>query len=204
MDPRRELAEIRKHYRQFQRTVGEAIVWFEFLPIVAYGTGGLTNASGGLLVDTDGNVLYPSNVTPASMYDDVYSEGVPSYGGRTYAAGVVVPVLLITETEDQERSIPEGRQTTQVTNFVASIQDFRDAGITTPFEYQLHLNDMFQYDGRYFGVTSYRVRGRAMDDVMIVVEGIEIYIDQEMINDPGPDALQVVNLPWPSSLPNIS
>jgi hypothetical protein len=62
---------------------------------------------------------------------------------------------------------------------------------------------MFLYDGRYFSVVSYRVRGRARDDVIVVVEGIEIYINQEMPFDPGPSSLGVTNLPWPTTLPQL-
>jgi hypothetical protein len=178
MDVRRELSIIRKHYRSYHSQAGEAIVWYEFVPL---GT----------------------SASASSLYDDVYDEGTYGNGGRRYKAGVVVPVLMITESEDQKRAIPEGRQPTQLTNFVASIDDFRAAGISSPWEYQNRLNDMFQYDGRYFSVVSYRVRGRARDDVMLVVEGIEIYISQEMVNDPGPAAYSISNLPWPTSIANL-
>lgn len=178
MDIRRELSHIRKHYRKYHDTAGESVVWFEFVPL-------------GVSIST------------ASAYDDVYDEGVPGTGGRRYSNGVTIPVLMITEAEDQKRSIPEGRQPVQLTNFVASIEDFRDAGVSNPFEYQKHLNDIFLYDGRYFSVVSYRVRGRVRDDVIVVVEGIEIYINQEMPFDPGPAPLGNINLPWPSTLPQL-
>lgn len=48
MDSRRELAHIRKNYRQYHRQVGETIAWFSFIPF-----------SGG----------------GGSSYDDVYDEG---------------------------------------------------------------------------------------------------------------------------------
>lgn len=172
----RELNEIRKHYRRFHRESGEAVVWYEFIPL---GTA----------------------ASSSSVYDDVYDEGRPSTGGRRYREPVIVPVLLITESEDQKRAIPEGRQPTQLVNLVASVEDFKTAGLEAPWEYQNHLNDMFQYDGRYFSVMSYRVRGRARDDVMIVVEGIEVYINQEMVNDPSIGGFSVPDLPWPTSLP---
>jgi hypothetical protein len=178
MDLRRELSHIRKHYRKYHDDAGESVVWIEFTPL---GT----------------------NTSTQSVYDDVYDEGVPGSGGRKYGTGIVVPVLMITEAEDQKRSIPEGRQPVQLTNFVASIEDFRNAGVTNPYEYKNHLNDMFLYDGRYFSVVSYRVRGRARDDVILVVEGIEVYINQEMPFDPGPASLGVTNLPWPSTLPQL-
>jgi hypothetical protein len=62
---------------------------------------------------------------------------------------------------------------------------------------------MFLYDGRYFYVSMYRVRGRAKEDVLIVVEGIEVYIDQEMPFDPGPAQMSISDLPWPSALPTF-
>jgi hypothetical protein len=179
MDLRRELNNIRKHYRNFQDNYGESVVWFEFNPL-------------------------GSNTTTNSVYDDVYDEGIASAGGRRYKAGVNIPVMMITEQEDQKRAIPEGRQPVELTNFVASMQDFRDAGVSEPYEYQRHLNDMFFYDGRYFTIASYRVRGRALDDVLVVVEGIEVYINQEMPFDPGPAAMGIQNLPWPATLPTIS
>lgn len=175
----RELNEIRKHYGHFQRNYGETVVWYEFVPL-------------------------GENVVSDSVYDDVYDEGVPGTGGRRYRAGVPVPVLMITETEDLKRSIPEGRQVTEVVNFVASVDDWRKAGITDPFEYRHHLNDLFVYDGRYYSVTTYRVRGRARDDVMLVVEGIEVYINQEFPNDPDIGGYSVPDLAWPAQLPEIS
>jgi hypothetical protein len=178
MDVRRELAAIRKHYREYQQKTNEFVVWFEFTP---FGT----------------------NVSTQSVYDDVYDEGIPGTGGRRYKAGVTIPVLLVTEAEDTKRAIPEGRQPVQLTNIVGSVQDFRDAGVTDPFEYQQHLNDMFFYDGRYYSVASYKVRGRAQDDVLVVVEGIEIYLNQEFLFDVGPGAMGTQNLPWPSSLPVV-
>lgn len=178
MDPRRELNQIRRHYREYTRNYGESVVWFEYIPSASPASAG-------------------------SQYDDVYDEGIGGSGGRKYKTGVAVPVLMITETEDQKRAIPEGRQPVELTNFVASIEDFRNAGIEDPFEYQRHLNDMFLYDGRYFSIATYRVRGRLRDDILVVVEGIEVYINQEMPFDPGPTAMGIQDLPWPATLPTI-
>ena len=177
MDTRREIAHIRRHYRRYQDIVGESIVWFEFDPLA-------TAASAG------------------STFDDVYDEGNAGTGGKKYKKGIVIPTLMITEAEDTKRAIPEGRQPVQIVNLVASIQDFRDAGVSNPYEYKNHLNDLFLYDGRYMSVMSYRVRGRAREDLMLVVEGLEIYINQEMPFDPGPTGLGVQNDPWPTTLAN--
>lgn len=175
MDYRRELGLIRKQYRQYQKDHGETVVWYQFQPL------GTANTS--------------------SRYDDVYDEGIIGSGGKKYKTGIVLPVLMVTEQEDQKRAIPEGRQPVEITNIIVSIEDMRVAGIDQPFEYRHHLNDMFLYDGRYFSVQSYRVRGRLKDDVLAVIEGIEIYINQEMPFDPGPSAYSIQNLPWPGTLP---
>lgn len=176
MDPRRELTHIRKNYRQYHRTIGEFIVWF---PYIKTGTDGV-------------------------VYDDIYDEGNYLTGGKTYETGISVPVLMITETEDTKRAIPEGRQPVQVVNVVMSIEDMSTAGVPEPFEYQRHLNDMFFYDARYYSVSMYRVRGRAKDDVLVVVEGLEVYIDQEMVNDPGPMPMAVQSHPWPANFPILT
>lgn len=177
MDARRELGLIRKHYRDYQRQVGETVVWYEFMPFAGAASAG-------------------------STYDDVYDEGGFGPSGRRYKPGITVPVLMITESEDTKRAIPEGRQPVELVNLVASIDDFRVAGISEPFEYRRHLNDIFFYDGRYMSVQSYRVRGRVRDDVIVVVEGIELYLNQEFSFDTGPEAMSVQNYPWPSTLGN--
>lgn len=172
---RRELNEIRKHYRRHHQESGEAVVWYEFVPFSDEG----------------------------STYDDVYDEGAPGPGGKKYRPGITVPVLRIEETEDLKRAIPDGRQPVQVVNFIASVDDFRRAGVDAPWEYQKRLNDIFMYDGRYYSVYSYRVRGRARDDVMLLVEGLEIYISQEMVNDQGFGGFSVPDGTWPARLPGL-
>ena len=178
MDLRNEANNIRKQYRSYQSYAGESVVWYEYEP-------------------------FANAASAGSLYDDVYDEGIRGLGGRSYKNGVVVPVLMITESEDTKRAIPEGRQPVEIVNLVASVQDFRDAGIENAFEYRPHLNDMFLYDGRYFSVMSYRARGRLRDEILIVVEGLEVYVNQEMPFDPGPDPYTVTNYPWPTTLPSI-
>lgn len=178
MDARRELAAIRRHYREYHRKVGESVIWYEFQPF-----GNAASSSG-------------------SYFDDVYDEGYQGNGGRKYKNGVVIPVLMVQETEDQKRSIPEGRQPVEVVNLAASVEDMRSAGIENVWEYKSHLNDLFQYDGRYFTVTSYKVRGRLRDDVIVVVEGLEVYYQQEFPFDPDVTFTDLHNLPWPSTFAN--
>lgn len=177
MDVRRELGIINKHFRRHHDVAGETIVWYEFEP------------------------LGPDSAD--SIYDDIYDEGIPGVGGRQYKSGVVLPVLLSSENEDQRRAIPEGRLPLQTINMFISIADMQDAGISSPWEYKPHLNDIFSYDGRYYSVYNYRVRGRLRDDVFVLVDGQEILIDQEFPNDPGPEILRIDNYPWPATLPTL-
>jgi hypothetical protein len=177
MDVRRELSIINKHFRRHHDVAGESIVWYEFLPL--------------------------GSASVNSVYDDIYDEGAPGVGGREYKSGVVLPILLGSEAEDQRRAIPEGRQPVQTMSVFISMEDMRTAGIENAWEYRSHLNDIFSYDGRYYSVYDYRVRGRLRDDVFVLVDGQELFIDQEFINDPGPEPLRVDNYPWPATLPSL-
>jgi hypothetical protein len=179
VDVRRELDLINKQFRRHFKTAGDTVVWYEFVPLGA-------------------------SASASSIYDDVYDEGAYGAGGRSYKPGVVLPVLLGSENEDQRRAIPEGRQPVQTMNLFISMLDMKEAGIASPYEYRQHLNDMYLYDGRYYSVFDYKVRGRLRDEVFVLIQGQEIYIDQEMINDPGPSPLNVASLPWPTGLPNLS
>lgn len=176
MDVRRELNHLNKEFRRYHNVANEFVVWYEFEP----------------LGESNNN----------STYDDVYDEGIRGVGGRKYKNGIVVPVLLASESEDSRRSIPDGRQPVQTIEIKASIKDFREAGISTVWEYQNHLNDVFLYDGRIYGVSDYRVRGRLKNEVFVIIQGFEIYVDQEFVNDE-PPALANVIYPWPTILPII-
>lgn len=177
MDVRRELDIIHKHFRRHHKVANETVVWYEF------------------------NTLGSASVN--SIYDDVYDEGIRGTGGKSYKDGVVIPIMLGSENEDQKRSIPEARQPVQTMDIFVSIKDLRDAGISTPYEYRDHLNDIFLYDGRYYSVYDYKVRGRLKDDIFVLISGQETFINQEFLNDPGPGALGLDNFPWPATLPII-
>lgn len=179
MDDRVELSLINKHIRQHNREAGESVYWFEFLPLG-------TNASAG------------------SMYDDIYDEGRPGLGGRRYGKGLAVPCIYVNENEDLFTAAEEGRQPIQVINLSILYDDMAAAGISDPAEFNVHLNDIFFYDQRYYRVRDYHVRGRMPTEVVIGVEGYEIKVDQEFPFDPGPPTLISQNLPWPNSFPLVS
>lgn len=178
MDPRRELGLINKTVRRRNREVGESVMWYEFKPI-----------------------------SSGSDYDDVYNEGVPGIGGRNYAKGVVVPTIFIEEMEDAFRAMEEGRQPTQNVHAVILFKDMAAAGVSNPREYKGHLNDVFEYDQRFYKIQDYRVRGRLTKsspsgEAVIAVTGFEVYVDQEFPFSTGLRNPNYPSLPWPTSFPS--
>jgi len=179
MDPRRERELIVKHVRYRNREESEHVVWYGFQPL---GGGG-------------------------SLFDDVYDEGAPGQGGKEYDEGVFIPTLYIEEIEDSFREIDKGRQPVQAVRLTLLYQDVVDAGVKNPREYRPHLNDVFEYDYRFYKVQDYRVRGRLhrgwpSGEVLVLVTGYEVFTEQEMPFSLGPANPLAYELPWPNSLPN--
>lgn len=178
VDVRKELSLINKHIRQHNREAGEHIVWFEYL-------------------ETDGT-------SATTVRDDVYDMGSPLVDeGRKYAPGIVIPTIYVDEMEDQYYANQDARQPTQNIRVVILYDDAYRAGLSEPHEYQPHLNDMFYYQGRYFKIHTYNARGRLQNEVIISVNGYEVYIDQEFPYDPGPESPSISNYDWPTSLPSL-
>jgi hypothetical protein len=150
--------------------VGETVMWFQFLP---FGAG--------------------------SSYDDIYDEGPVGVNGRTYDNGHLVPTIYAEEIEDENRAIEEGRQPTQNVRLTIRMTDMEQAGITAPGEYRERLKDIFLYDTRYYQVYKYSARGRMEgEEVLVAVEGVEIYGDQEFPFDNNPAYVEVES-PWPNT-----
>jgi hypothetical protein len=175
MDVRRELDLINKHLDRHTRGAGESIIWYQFLPL---GEG--------------------------STYDDIYDESPQGPTGLSYEPGIVLPTVYVEEIEDTNRAIDTGRQPTQNLNVLVTMENMVKSGIKHPNEYQPHMKDMFFYDGRYFSVVEYRVRGRLRNDVVVSIDGKETYIDQEHVNDLFlPDhAPSIQDFPWPDTFAN--
>lgn len=178
VDPRREHSLINKHVRRRNREVGEQVIWYE--------------ATG-----STGDSMY---------YDDIYDEGAPGSGGRTFNKGVVIPTVYIEEVEDAFRAIDTGRQPTQNISLVILAKDMEEAGVSNSRQYEAHLNDLFEYDNKYYKVRTYRARGRLNYDnpsgeVLVAVQGFEVYMDQEMMWSLSPHNPHS-NLPWPTSFPS--
>lgn len=153
--------------------VGEHVVWFQFLE---FGAG--------------------------TTYDDVYDEGPVGVNGRSYDSGHIVPTIYAEEFEDEARAVEDGRQPTQNVRLTIRMTDMEQAGLTSPGEYQPHLRDVFLYDNRYYQVYKYSARGRMEgEEVLVAVEGVEIYGDQEYPFDNNPAYVEVES-PWPNTLPS--
>lgn len=169
----RELNLINKHIHRQNREAGEAIVWYEFIPLGA-----------------------------GSDFDDLYDESPRGTKGLKYKQGVTIPTVYIEEIEDNNRAIDDARMPLQNVRIVMAMDQVIRSGLTHPEEYQPHLNDLFFYDGRYYNVIDYRVRGRLRDDVLLAVEGNESYIDQERMNDLLDDQVpKIQDWHWPDTFP---
>lgn len=171
----RELGLINKHVRHKVSDVGESVIWY----------------------------VYNTIQSGASQYDDVYDEGTPGSGGKTYMPGVKIPTIYAAEFEDSYRSIPDGIKLTQTIRLTFLLKDFLKAGIDTPGEYNEHINDMFKYEDRYYRVSDYSAKGRMKsNEALVAVQGFEVFLDEEMPYDLGPDSIFTQTMPWPTSFPS--
>src|SRR5262252_3046766 len=154
MDPRREARAIHRHFGRFHETIGEALVYYKF------------------------NVV-------DSEYDTVYDEGY-----RKYHAGVRVPILWVDQMEAMENYAPEGRRPTQRIRLAVGAQSLYECGVSITEAHGNQLNDqspsevwrddrmhdIFYYDGRFYEVSGYQIRGRVKgEDVIIGITGIETF-----------------------------
>lgn len=181
VDYRREVAYVWKQFNAFYATIGEEVVWFPF-------------------------------DTVESRYDDIYDEGA-----KTYRTGIRMPALWVDQIEDPEQYSAEGRRPTKRLRFAVSARSLQERGVATfdshgrrmydvppvpPDPSQLgrpespwlddRLNDVVFYDGRFFAVSDFQIRGRAKEmDLIIGVSAIEIDPRDENLWDLFP-----WNTPW--------
>lgn len=167
IDPRREAAHISREFNRFQHTIGEAILWFCF-------------------------------DVQASKYDDVYDEGY-----RRYESARKVPVLWVDQQESAEDYGPEGRRPTQRLRFAVGARTLLECGIPVTeahgnriYDYQAdptwkddRLNDIVYYDGRFYEISNFQIRGRLQtEDVVIGVSCIETMTADELNLDAVPSS----------------
>ena len=168
MDTRREVREIWKHFGRFESDMGESLLYYAF--------------------DAED-----------SEYDRVYDEGY-----RKYRPAMKIPILWVDQSEAPEDYAPEGRRPTQRLRCAVSAIKLWEAGIsvteshgnrlqdTSPSEiWRFDRNhDILFYDGRYYEVASYNIRGRANgEDVIIGITGIETFPADDMFMDYAPGSV---------------
>lgn len=191
VDVRREIAHINKEYESYYRVIGEEVVWFRF-------------------------------DTVNSRWDDVYDEG-----GNTYLPGVRIPALWIDQIEDPEQYSGEGRRPRQRLRFAVSAEELKQRGIgaeeahgrriydekgSPPRPAQVgrplaawlddRLNDVVYYDGRYYAISNFQIRGRAQyTDAIVGVSALEEIVEDETIYDFFPSRTQFgIPIPPPDTV----
>lgn len=167
IDPRREAAHISREFTRYQQTMGEAVLWFCF--------------------DVQN-----------SQYDTVYDEGY-----RQYQEARKVPVLWVDQQESAEDYGPEGRRPTQRLRFAVGARALWECGISvteahgnrvydqqySPSWKDDRLNDLVYYDGRFYEISNFQIRGRLQtEDVVIGVSCIESKTADEMNLDTVPSS----------------
>lgn len=167
-DARRESAHIQREFARFQSKVGEAVIWFQFDPV-------------------------------NSNYDPVYNEG-----GRVWKRGLSVGVMWIDQGEAPEQYLPEGRRTRVTLRFTVSAQAIIEAriglqeahghrvfdqGLMGDGWFDDRLNDIVYYDGRFWEVNNFQIRGRLQQDNILGVTCTETYPEDEYTWDFPPAAI---------------
>jgi hypothetical protein len=170
IDTRREAAHIAREMERYHDQIGENVVWFKF---------DVTN----------------------SHYDRVYNEG-----GRTWHRGVNVPTLWIDQGEAPEQYLPEGRRpyvTLRFSVWARAISEsgvgsqeahghrVSDPGLMKGFWYDDRNNDIIYYDGRYWEVNNFQIRGRIREDTVVGVTCTETYPEDEYTFDFPPNTRPV-------------
>lgn len=158
IDSRRETQHIQREMQRLHQQIGENVVWFKFDP-------------------------------QSSSYDTVYNEG-----GRRYLAGINVGVLWIDQGEAPEQYLGEGRRPVMNLRFAVAARAISevgvgqqeahghrvwDSGLIKGDYFDDRLNDVVYYDGRYWEITNFQIRGRIREDQIVGVTCTETYPEDE-------------------------
>lgn len=119
-------------------------------------------------------------------YDAVQSDYHPVYdedsveASRVWRPGILVPVLWANKTEGDRRPTPEGRQVTPSLRLAVPVDQLRSVGLSSPMDAARHLNDVVVYARTQWLVESYQLRGRLRDSVVVGVNCVKIFPEDEM------------------------
>ena len=130
----------------------------------------------------------------ASVYDETFNAR-----NKVYKEPVAVPALWVIYNEDVQESTPEGGRHVPSLQLAVSMWEFRRLGISDPYDYERHLNDMVVYYGEYFSVGEYTPQGRLWrDDVILGINCICIFPEEELVGSEIPNADEVAESARPS------
>jgi hypothetical protein len=119
----------------------------------------------------------------ATTTNSVYDEP----GNRVYKPPVRVTMIQIDESEPIEEQGHEGRHSTGTLRAGVTAKALREAGVSvTHGNAPKHLNDVLYWNGRYFAVSSFQIRGRVRGDVMIGITAVETMEAEEYVFDVTP------------------
>ena len=119
-----------------------------------------------------------------SAYNDVFN-----VRGKVYREPVAVPVLWVTAVEDAQQAVAEGRRNVGTLQVAISLFTFRRTGVSDPYDYERHLNDLLVYQGEYYSVGEYSLLGRLWrDDVILAVNAVRVYPEEELTGSEIPDS----------------
>lgn len=123
---------------------------------------------------------------PSSTMDNVYDESP----NAVYTSPKRVVVIQVDQSEGQENSTHDGRHTTNSIRIGVSAQALRESGISNVHgQAQQHLNDVVAWDGRYFAISSFQIRGRVRGDVIIGITAVETMEFEESVYDTVPPTI---------------
>jgi hypothetical protein len=135
-----------------------------------------------------------------SRYDDVFN-----VRNKVYNEPIAVPVLWVISTEDVQETSPEGRRNVTTLQMAVAMWQFKRVGISDPYDFERHLNDLCVYQGEYFSIGEYSLLGRLWrDDVILGINAIHVYPEEELVGSEVPDSAFVAEAARPSRGVNVT
>lgn len=155
----------------------------------------------------NGYVWYQRNLGEVVIwheYDSTHTEyhNVYDEGGRRYTAGAAIPALWVVVSEDRATRAMEGRKPVERISMALSVRTLNTSGISHPEDYTRHLNDVIRYDGRFWEIKEYNIRGSIPGSVVVGVSGTQIYDDEDMVFDDLPPDMEMGVVRRPVAYPN--
>jgi hypothetical protein len=127
-----------------------------------------------------------------SHYNSTYDESPD----RIYHSPVRVTAVQVDEVEPQEFAGADGRHPVQSIRAGFTAQALREVGISFVHgNAKQHLNDVLYYNGRYYEISNFQLRGRIRGDVVVGVTGLETVQFEETVFDTSPPTVPLSEPP---------